>query len=131
MKYEEISPVMRMFLGNREGLRRFGFSADDLFLMTARSASLGNRSSDRHPIGGRLACFCVLRTQGKEFSILCGPIESEEDVANEYKRVCEAQDKISPSDCDRIWEESEVCAKKIELLIVLTEKGFRIPGNTN
>lgn len=110
-----------MFMGNREGFRRFGFSADDLFLMTARSVSLG----------GELACFCVLRTQGKEFSVLCGPIESEEDVAREYASICEKQNALSQGDADRIWEESEVCMRKVDLLMVLQGKGFRIPGNTN
>lgn len=121
MKYSEISPVMRMFMGNRSGFRAAGFSADDLYLQLSRSVELH----------GTLGCFCVLKTQGKEFFLLCGPVNDESAFMREYDEVCKRQHEISQEDADRIWQESEVYARKVDFLLALQAKGFRIPGNSN
>lgn len=121
MKYDDISPVMRRFLGNREGFRKAGFSADDLYLLLAPSAMYF----------GEMACFCVLRTQGKEFSVICGLVEDQAAFEREYLDVCKRQSEISQEVADRIWEESEVCAKKAEFLLALRSKGIRFSRTAN
>jgi hypothetical protein len=119
MKYDEINPVMRMFLGNREGFRRIGFSADDLYLEVAMSPELD-----------AIACFCTLKTQGKYFRVLCGPVPGGDANAfsREYMAICDAQTEISQADADRIWQESEVFLLRSEFIAALKAKGFRIPG---
>jgi hypothetical protein len=124
MTYDEISPTMRMFMGNFEGFRRIGFSADDLFLTVSRSVELD----------GAVACFCVLKTQGKEFSVLCGPIPNGDANAfsREYAAICEAMPSgIPQADMDRIWQESEIYEKSLEFIVALKAKGFRIPNMGN
>jgi hypothetical protein len=37
MTYDEIPPLLRAYVGNREGFRKLGFSADDLFLQFSRT----------------------------------------------------------------------------------------------
>jgi hypothetical protein len=121
MKYEDVSPTMRAFIGTWEVLRKLGYSADDIFFQPSKSVKLG----------GALGAFCVLRTQGKEFSVDCGPVTSEKDAGEEYQRVSKAVSagEIPQEDMDRIWWESEACQRSIQLVIAIQGKGFRVPGN--
>jgi hypothetical protein len=80
MRYSEISPTMRAFLGAFEAFRKMGFLSDDIYCVVSRSVRLG----------GALGAFAVLKTQGKEFSIDCGPVTSEKDAGEEYQRVSKA-----------------------------------------
>lgn len=125
MKYEEISETMRLFMGAREMFRKIGFSADDLFCEVARSVVFH----------GLLSCFCTLKTQGKSFRVLCGPIpnQDEEAFGREYKAICAAaaSGNISQEDADRIWQESEPFADKVGFLRAIQSKGFRIPKQGN
>jgi hypothetical protein len=83
MTYNDITPVMRGFIGGREAFRRLGFSADDLFLQIARSAT--------HKV---TSCFVTLRTQGKEFpSNTC------------VSATAINHGEVSSTDLDRIWKE--------------------------
>lgn len=95
-----------------------GFPADDIFCLVAM-----NIRSD-------LSVFCVLKTQGKEFSIECGPVESEASAALEYKKVAEAgaKNKISQADLDRIWHESAAYLGRVELVVAIGLKGIEIPA---
>lgn len=95
MTYAEISPTMRAFLGVFEGLRKMGFRSDDIYCQSARSVELG----------GALAAYCTLRTQGKEFSVFAGPVESEAAMAAEYRAVAQAvlSHAVPQADLDRIW----------------------------
>jgi hypothetical protein len=122
MRYSDITPSMRMFLGAFEALRKVGFAADDIYCMTSLSVKLH----------GALGIFCVLRAQGKEFSIDCGPVESEEAAQSEYQRVSTAVSTggLDPADHDRIWRESEACQRYGHLCAALVAKGFTLPVET-
>lgn len=116
MKYADISPTMRNFLGGFEVLRALGFQSDDIFFLIAGSAQTY-----------QLAAFCVLKTQGKEFSIECGPINSQASAAAEYKKVAEALSKKEVENLEQIVFESEAYVKKVELIMAIGSKGIRIP----
>jgi hypothetical protein len=122
VKYEDITPTMRAFIGGREAFRKLGFSADNLYCLTAWSA--------QHD---RLACFVQLRAQGKEFNLEVGFVDDEAAFGAEYKRVAAAVNSgaISLADQDRIWEESEVCQNKVGFLMAMTAKGFNWPRSFN
>jgi hypothetical protein len=123
VKYEEINPVLRAFMGNREGFRKLGFSADSLFCLVSGSAKLGVAS-----------CFVQLQAQGKTFAVECGPIEIEKGAFEaHYREVCEAinSGRVSQTDMDRIWVESEVCQHKSEFLLALLQRGIVVPKTLN
>lgn len=120
MKYEDISPAMRVFIGNREGLRKLKFAADDIFCVTGRSA-----------LNGQLCAFCVLKFGGKEFSMECGPIadNDEKKFREEYARVSKAVNarRVNQVDLDRIWQESMAHRNGLALIQKLIERGFPPP----
>ena len=118
MKYEEISPTMRAFLGGREAFRRMGFRAEDLFCEVAMSVRFGV-----------LACFVRLEAQGKKFLLECGPVEDADAFGAEYARVALAVNggTISEADGRRIWLESEPCQKKAAFTRALAARGFKPP----
>lgn len=120
MKYEEISPTMRAFLGGWEGLRRLGFAADDITFVVARS----------YELGGDLAAFVLLRTQSKEFKMFCGSVADADEAFQEYQRVATAvsQNEMTLGDLNRIWQESLCAQRPGEFLGALMRKGFQIPG---
>jgi hypothetical protein len=126
MKYADISPTMRAFLGGREAFRKLGFRSEDLYCLISRN---------RH---GVLSCFVKLKAQGKEFNLEVGPLPARGDntpsmscklFADEYKLVCDALNsvEISAEDCDRIWQESEAYQKKLDFVLAVTAKGFVLP----
>jgi hypothetical protein len=137
MKYADISPTMRAFLGGREAFRKLGFRSEDLYCLISRN---------RH---GVLSCFVKLEAQGKEFNLEVGPLPARyygglksgnavgdntpsmscKLFANEYKLVCDALNsgEISAEDCDRIWQESEAYQKKLDFVLAVTAKGFVLP----
>lgn len=120
MRYADVSPTMRMFMGTWEGFRKLGYSAADLFCEVHPSVKLG----------GALGCFCVLRTQGKEFSVECGPVMTSKDFfIAEYQRVAEAvsSGQFVEADLDRIWVECEIYHRKVDFLLALEAKGFTSP----
>lgn len=119
MKYEDITPVMRNFIGNYQGFRKLGYSADDLYCQVERSVKLG----------GHLGVFLVLKTQGKMFSVECGPVASKEETVEEYKRICGAAGlcEIPEEDLQKIWRECEVYVRKVDFVVALRNKGFLLP----
>ena len=119
MKYDEITPAMRAFIGNREMMRRLGFCAEDIFCQSARSAR-------NH---GVMTCFLVLRTAGGEFSIECGPVRDADTLETEYAAVLAAVNSSSLSDEDlgRIFSESEAYRMTADLIAALKARGFVIP----
>ena len=119
MKYDDISVVMRAFIGNREMMRRLGFAADDLYFQSARSA----RNS------GVMTCFLVLRTGDKQFSIECGPLGADVSVLEaEYARVAQAINarELSEDDYFRIFQECEAYQATTGLIVALRARGFEI-----
>jgi hypothetical protein len=119
MKYADITPTMRAFIGAREAFRKLGYGAKDLSLLVARSA--------RH--GGTLSAFVFLRAQNKTFSHECGPVKSEAAAKAEYDRVVKAINggAVTDADLDRIYLESEPYRDKVGFATVLMLKGFVTP----
>jgi hypothetical protein len=71
-----------------------------------------------------------LKAHGKEFSLECGPLEmSEKQFYDEYHRVVDAVNggKVSPEDCDRIWQESEPFQRSADFVVAVALKGFKLP----
>jgi hypothetical protein len=122
LKYRDITPTMRAFLGTREVLRQMGFAAEDLYCQVEYSV--------RHP--GSLNGFCVLRTQGLEFSVELGPVSSREAFAKEYTRMIDAVNTgaLSERDLKRMTRESEAFRGRMNLLAAIIAKGIRPPGPT-
>lgn len=124
MRYDEISPAIRAYLGTWQVFRQLGFSAECLSIMTARSV--------KH--GGVLSLFCVLETQGKSFSVELGAIERdgvdnvqiENLVMGEYQRV--AMSSMSEDDMRRIMEETEAFQQKVSLIMALMRKDIVLPA---
>lgn len=120
LKYDDISPTMRNFLGAWEGFRKLGFMADDLHCLVSRSANLG----------GALACFVLLKTQGKQFTVEVGRITVDEGTwRNEYDLVTKAlnDNQIDEADLNRIWQESLCYRDSAGFLLALTAKNITIP----
>lgn len=122
MTYDEISEPMRGFLGAWQGFRKVGFKSSELYCTIARSVLAG----------GAVSCFVTLRAQRKIFNLEVGPIESEDAFEKEWTLVCEALQKesIPEADLERIWTESLPFRKAAEFVIALTQKGFKIQGNS-
>ena len=118
IRYAEISPTMRAFLGAFEAFRKMGFRAEDIFCEIAWSV--------RFDV---LSCFCKLVAQKKTFAIEVGPVEDADAFGAEYKAVTVAmnKDEISQEDLDRIWVESEPFQMKVEFVTALMSKGFKPP----
>ena len=119
MKYEDISPAMREFMGYYEALRRLGFPSGSIYCLINMSAS-----------AGALAVFTHLEYAGREFNVECGPIDSKEQALTEYKIICDAHaaDSISLEDQKRIWTESLAYKQAGALAVALLLKGIELPG---
>lgn len=123
MRFEDIDPTLRAFIGNREAFRKLGFSSDNLYCLVAMSA--------RFRV---LSCFVQLKAQGKTFNLECGAIPWPKDVWEaHYREVCGAINSgaISQADMDRIWVESEVYQNKVDFMLALNAKGFYVPKGKN
>jgi hypothetical protein len=123
MKYEEIPPSFRKAIGAREGFRKLGFSADDLHIIAAQAEIV----SKTH-----LGVFMVLKTQGKQFNVICGSWKRSQQKKFEslWPRVCEAVNNgdVSQTDMDRMWQESPCFINPKGFVLKLKEKGFCIPA---
>ena len=122
MKYADITPTMRAFVGAREAFRKLGYAAKDLSLLVARSA--------RH--GGTLSAFVFLRAQDKTFSLECGPVKSEALAKAEYDRVVESINSgaVTQADMERIYTESEPYRDKGMVCDRADVEGVRRPERT-
>jgi hypothetical protein len=117
MMYEQISPVMRNFVGSWECFRKLGFSADDLHCLIAPSAQHGH-----------LACFLRLATEGKEFLVEIGGPVDKGTIQNEYEEVSTAvsDGRVSSEVLDRLYEECEIYQMKVPFIFALQSKGFSL-----
>ena len=124
MRYEEIHPTLRAFIGNREAFRKLGFSADDLFCSIAMSFRHSN-----------LSCFVKLQLKNKssDFNMEVGPVEDGKTFEEEYRRVAQAivDGEVPQADLDRMWQESECYQDKKGFLTALLSKGFHPPKSQN
>ena len=119
MRYEDISPVLRDFLGYYQCLRNLGFSSDDIFLHYAK-----NRAGVR-------SVFLSMTTQRKSYSIELGPCERAEGetLTAEYIRVCKAigSKDLSVEVLKRIYRESSAFGS-MPFIKSLLDRGFFIPN---
>lgn len=119
MKYHDISPSLRIFFGAREGLRRLGFTADEMRCVTVIDQVDGMRHT-----------CCVLEAQGKSFVFDCGLAEkTSKEMQEEYNRVGAAINAGSLSDADLrlMWETCGFMVNPLRTLTALLGKGFRFP----
>jgi hypothetical protein len=119
--YDEISPPIRAFMGAFLALRKLGFQAKDIYFGVLRAARYQ----------GTPCVFCVLRTQGKEFSVECTIIldkKASKAAEKEYQRVAKAvsTDGIAEADLQRIWQESEAYQFKSDFVLAIMSKGIEI-----
>ena len=120
MTYEEISPTVRAIVGGWEAFRKLGFRSCDIYLMVGKSFQLG----------GKLAAFVALRTQGKEFNLEVGPVASVAEAHAEYEVVAAAisAGHVAQADLDRMWQESECHQRAADFVLAVHGKGFELPG---
>lgn len=118
MRYDDISPTLRAFIGGREAFRKMGFKADDLYCNISMSMRFR-----------RLMCFVQLKAQNNVFNLEVGPVENEAAFGEEYRRVAIALNagEIPQEDLDRIWQESEVYQNPLGFTSALLGKGFKPP----
>ena len=118
MRYKDISPTMRLWIGGFQAFRNMGFKSDDLTCYVSQSM--------RH---GVLSAFVQLKAQGKEFLLECGPVADGPTFLAEYRKVCLAinSGEIPQADLDRIWQESEPFQDKVGFAAAVSMKGFRPP----
>lgn len=116
MKYDDISPTMRRFIGGREAFRKLGFAPDDLYCVVERSVNLG----------GALGCFVQLRSRGRVFHLEVGPVVEPKAFGAEYIRVANAVNsgEVAQTDLDRMWQESEPYCNALEFILALKRKGI-------
>lgn len=122
MTYDEIHPAMRAALGTFEMLRRLGFKSADIFFHQ-------NANEPTNPLEPRGMMFVVLKTQGKEFTIRVGLVESTYEAwVDEWQAVVAAALEHRIEEADRIVEESEAFRRKVDFLLAIRAKGIRIPS---
>jgi hypothetical protein len=121
MRYEDINPTMRRFIGAREAFRKLGFRAEDLYCLVRKSVKLR----------GERAVFVLLKAQDKEFLLECGPAPDLDmlEFDKMYGELAEAfnSGQIPQEEVDRIWQESEPYQDKTGFATALLNKGFRFP----
>jgi len=119
IRYKDISATVRRFIAAHEAYRKMGFSADDIYAEPAIDG-----------LTMRLSCFALLRTQGKEFRVCCGPIDNHPAWEEEHRRVTTAiaAKEVSQTDLDRIWRESEVHLRPGLMVAAIVAKGILPPG---
>jgi hypothetical protein len=122
MTYDEIHPAMCEALGAFEMLRRFGFASADIFF----------HQNAAEPPGGpepRGMMFVVLQTQGKEFSIRVGVVDTTYEAwRSAWGAVATAAAEKQIEAADRIVTESEAFRLKIPLMLAIQAKGIRVPA---
>jgi hypothetical protein len=118
IRYKDISRTLRRFIGVHEAYRRMGFSADDIFAETCTDG-----------LSMLLSCFALLRAQGKEFRVCCGPIDSEPTFAEEHRRVLHAilAKEVPQADLDRIWKDAQEQLQMGQFMMAIVRKGIVPP----
>lgn len=121
MTYDDIDPTLREFLGAHQAFRKLGFASEDIYCAPVKSY-LNN---------GVMSCFCVLQTQGKIFTLECGPISGGDDekFIKEYVKVAKeiSSGHMPESELSRLWEECLARKQSMELLMALARKDIKIP----
>jgi hypothetical protein len=122
--YDDIHPTLRQLVGTREGFRKMGYAAEDLYVELGRNPFVG---------ADELMAFTTLMTHGKIFRVDAGPwpMNDEAGFAMQWRAACEALNsgQVSDDDLDRIWKESAVYKNKVDFVMALSLKGFIPPGS--
>lgn len=120
--YSYSEPVRHAWAGH-EAFRRLGFGADDIFTIVARSAN-----ND-----GKFAMHSTLRTQGKEFNIVCGVYASQAEAERDFKAFADFRNLFmtecfSESELQKIFREALASwGGGTALVNGLMERGFLLP----
>lgn len=108
---ETLAPALVNCLGAHELLRRLGFEAADIYV------------ADN--VAG---VFTVLRTQGKEFSALCGPPYAGDFAADWVRCATAWNNDLSDAERHKIYAASSAFKDTLGFIQVLVgRKGIRIP----
>ncbi len=108
-----------------EAFRRFGFSADEIFMHVSQNGE--------QP--GAPWLFSVLKAQGKEFTITIGPLgdQTPEALMALWHQFAAVTNARSPDDAEmqEIWEKGIIWRiGPTNLAMGLMNKGFRFPRAT-
>lgn len=112
MRRAEIPSVYQQALALFEAFRRFGFSAEDIYVASDSAGVLA----------------VLLKTQGQQFVAPVGHVDLNDWEAS-WTAVVEAlrSGALSDADLEEIWQESLVRKHGPELLLALYKKGIRVP----
>ena len=121
MKYEDISPAMREFIGYYEALRRLGFPAGSIYCVVMPKPDK------------TFLVFAHLEHAGRAFNVECGTTAVDKDaIVLEYKAICDAfkNNTLSEETDRRLWLESRAYKQAGALAVALLLKGIEIPNAT-
>lgn len=108
----ELEQVLNEALATFEAYRRLGFTSDEIFF-TLDSVNI----------------FMVLQTQGKEFTITCGPrgVLDANQITAEWNKKAEAWNgTMTAPEREQIWISSFVASHCGSLIDGLMRKGIRL-----
>lgn len=119
LRYDDISVIMRHYIGAHESFRRLGFLPEQISMEVNKAPQLG----------GKDGVFAVLRAQNKQFSVIIGEAKSIPKLNKEYREVVESVvgGSFPQADLDRIWQESECRKNWQDFVSSILLKGFSIP----
>ena len=110
---EDLSPVMREYLGYWQALRKLGYLADHIFL----SINAGKRRA-----------YAVVYQKGKGVRFDAGDWGCElADLVEEYSEVCSSIPKWSLSELETLWETSRARTETDTIILRLITTGIYPP----
>lgn len=120
---DKVDPTIREWLYAREMMRRLGYQEDDLFFVVNPH---GIAAEDGQVVDfGKPTIYLVLRTQGKEFRWLIGPIDVPlKDIEAEYNKARDIWNAGPPEE-DPGFRKSMAFKQSTALVRKLYDMGFR------
>lgn len=119
MEFCDLPAVFREAFACHEAFRKLGFESDDIFVMTDAGRQVG----------------MVLRTQGKEFTVILGFLPgrmTREEFETLWVEASECvNSKFSKEDLDQMYENSGIFQHRESLVRGLALKGFSFPRSMN
>lgn len=107
-------PAILEFACAFEAYRRLGFSPEDIFFSCGRGSD-----TEAH-------IFAILRTQGRQFALDCGPARCEDPEAW-YRRLHAEFKTVPAEEFQAAWEWSFVGNHPLPLVVSMLAKGFYFP----
>jgi hypothetical protein len=128
MKMRDYSPWIREAWATWEVLRKLGFAADTIFWEFAKSVNAVPRPG--------FALHIVLRTQDRVATITCSESLSTEEARPLFEAAQRFQAQLVAGDFDEaemhdVLHSSYVWTNKVDLLAMLSAKGFKWPFKLN